>query len=938
MQPFLTQTFIFLIIAIPIFAQPSVEISMGGRLHGITIDGDAVLIAEGTALVRVPLVPPYQASERLELGQEIIDLQAHSNGLYALTEAGIFALSPDGRSILNFAPGGGQRMTISGDWIAVAAQEAGVRLRQIQSDGRVTGTWQTDTPGTGWQAAVTENQHLAVADGGAGVRFYTISADRLSSISALPAISPAVNIVAEGTTVAAADSQHHLHVADVSIPSAPLIKGHYAPIRAVKKAILVGSWVVMADAADGLKIYDSHTLRYAAGEIDHPAFDVQQVNQWLVAAYTDGLVIYDASRLPVLEKVADIPLWASPTALAARPEQNQVIAAMGNQGLVIVTLNSFRTLAAISVRGMVTDLAIQNNTAYIILDDGRFLILDIANFNAPRIVSLTEISGRPQAIQISGSTAVIASGAAGFYVIDITAQQTVLIPASEFAFDGVQLPEGNLLLLDGKQIRVVNPQTLTELSSYPAAGKSLVVGEQLVITTGDNRIANFSAFGGNLTPLTTYAAPLDITAMQIRNGSLTLSSHTPEAALVQLDISDPAQLRETAVYALSEGIEKFALQGDTLVTISPQNHLTHWKINPYQVEWVGSYRPIRFPARTTAGNLYGVVDEQKRLTIYEADTPIFAVEDVTALTASDSGFWYSDSGGKLFFISLETRQPEQRLQVQKLVSALTWQAEALYIGTRDGQILRWQNDSFTAEQNNLGEVHDMTPLNDGKLAVSADGLWILEADLTLFQHLPVTALAAAQHETYLAVAGGQCGVRLFSYPDLQEIGIAPLGYVRNVEFDGNDLWAINSEKATRVNLENGFMPIIPYHPEVIYTPEGISELRWQYSPCDSATYEVSINGQTVARVNEPRYRLTAPLQQDIRWQVTLLTQNGQRVNSPEWRFQISYDGWTHTPQQVSHRLNAPNESLARLWILLGLLMLGVGLVGLGSLIRRTFFA
>ncbi|MBZ0309867.1 MAG: hypothetical protein K8I82_27630, partial [Anaerolineae bacterium] len=845
----------------------------------------------------------------------------------------------DGREILGFAPGGGQRMTISGGWIAVAAREGGVRLRQIQPDGSLTGIWQTDTPGTDWQAAVTENQLLAVADSGAGVRFYTISADRLSSISALPELSPAVHLMTTGTTVVAADSQHHLHFADVSVPAAPEIKGRYAPINAVKKALLVDSWVVMADVVDGLKIYDSQTLRYAAGEINHPAFDVQQVNQWLVAAHPDGLVIYDAYRLPALVEVAAVPLWASPTALAARPEQNQVIAAMGNQGLVIVTLNSFRTLAAISVRGTVTDFAVQNDTAYLILDDGRFLILDITNFNAPQIISLIEISGTPQTVQISGSTVVIASGAAGFYVLDLTDSepQPVLIPAHEFAFDGIQFPEGNLLLLDGNQLRTLDPQTLTELSPYQAVGKSLAVSSQMVIAAGENRIANFSAFGGNLTPLTTYAAPLDITSMQIHNGELLLSSHTPEAALVRLDISNPSRPRETAVYALSEGIEKFALQEDNLVTMNVENHLTHWKINPYRVEFAGSYHPSVFSERITAGNLYGVVDNQKRLTLYETDTPLFAVGNVTALTTSDSGFWYSDSEGNLFFISLDTRQPEQMLQTQKPVTALTWLAKALYIGTRDGQVLRWQNGNFTAEQNDLGEIHDLTPLNDGKIAVSADGLWILEADLTYVQHLPIIALAAAQHENYLAVASGQCGARLFSYPDLQETGISPIGYVKEVVFEGGHLWAVGGDKTTRINLESGFAPAVPYHPQVIQTAEGIIELRWQSHPCELAAYEVSINGQGIARVHEPRYRLAAPLQQDIRWQVTLLTPNGQRINSPEWRVQASYDGWTHSPQQVSHRLTAPDERLSRLWILLGLLMLGVGLVGLGSLIRRPFF-
>lgn len=977
MQTFLIRVFIVFTITAALPSSAQMPVSIGGDLRGIVVEDGAALLAEGSSILRVPLTSPYAPVERLNLGQDILELQRHPSGLYALTEQGVFALNHAGDTILSFTPGGGQSMTIHNNWLTISAREAGVRLRQIQTDGSLTGTWQIDTPGADWQAVMTDNQLLAVADSGAGVRFYAFSEpDSLSSISTLLQISPAIQLAASGSKVFVADGQHHLHQVDVSTPTAPIVEGRYAPIRAVQKTILVDSWIIMADAVDGLKIYDAQTLRYVAGEIDHPALDVQQANHWIVGAYTDGLKIYDASRLPVLVETAVIPLWAQPTALAA--SENHIVAALGSQGLVIVTLNGFKTLAALSVRGTISDLKIQHGLAYLLLDDGRFLILDMTNFNAAQVASITEISGIPQRVHVNGSLALIASGAAGFYVFDVTnpaqPQRLALIPANEFAYDAWQLFQDSLLLLDGKQLRVISPQNFTELAVYPAVGRSLAVTGQLVVTAGENRIANFSAFGGNLTPLTTYAAPLDITSMQAQNGELVLSSLTPEAAVVRLDFSNPEHPHETAIYALPQGIKKFALQNADLITINSENRLTHWKINPFQAEFAGEYLPpahftglhildqtvylLGNPSQQVIANTvvpldlsaqimahtrngYGVVDDNGRLTIYEGDAPVYEAENVTSLTASDDGFWFSDVGGNTFFVA--TSQPELKIEFKGHVTALAWQAGILYLGTHDGQVIAWQNGRMAAQQNNLGTVHRLTPLSNGHIAAAADDLWIFDSLLNQIRQIPLPdkTLAAAHSQDQLAVANGLCGIRLFSYPDLHEIGTAQVGYVSDVAFVNNKLWAIIGGKAVAFDMTAGELPltpIAPYHPEVLYADNKVSELRWQPTDtaCESAAYEVSFNGQPAVLVTESRYPLNTNIQKDLRWQVTRLTANGERIASPQWTLYTDYSGWAQSPQRFSDRLET-EDRVSGLWILLGLLMLGMGMVGLANLLRRMFF-
>lgn len=940
------------------------QTSFGGAIEDVLFYETTVLVAEGENLLTIPFDGAYHPIERLHLGQKIVQLGQHPLGTYALTEQGVFAISPEGKNILNFAPGGGQSMSLNGDWLVIAAGDGGVRLRQILPDGTLKGAWQIDTPGMAWQTAITDNQLVAVADGGAGVRLYDIAdPDHLYTISTLPDISPALKIASTAASLFVADAQNHIHFINAANPANPMVEGHYAPIQAAQKAILSGAWLVIADAQDGLKIYDSQTLRYINGEMNLPTLDIQQIGNWIVAARKDGLHFYDANNLPDLIETAFVPLWAVPTALAINPATNHLVVALGNQGIVIVTLNSFNTLASLSVRGTIIDLEIQNNFAYLILDDGRFLILDIANISAPQVAGITELSGVPQTIHLIGTQAIISAGEAGFYIFDVTdpffPQRLTLIPSQDFAYDSAQLADGNWVGLDGQQLRVFNP-TFTETIEYEAVGKTLAANGQFVVILGENQLANFSAFGGIPTPLTTYTAPRDITDMQIQNNGLILSSNTPNAALIHLDVSNPRHPREASIYSLTEGIKKFTLQNENLLTVS--DTLIHWKLNPYKVEWIGEYyppqqftalhtfsdelyllgqstqtvdgqnlTPLNFSAKAIAhaGNFQAVIDENNRLTIYEGVNPQYTQENITTLTASEQGFWFSQAGGKVFFAPLNTLQPELKINFAGSINALAWHAEKLYIGTHDGQLRAWQHDTFIAELSHLGTVNQITALEDGKIAVAANGLWIFEADLTSPQNIQFSekVLAVAQHETQLAVANGTCGIRVLDYPTLQEISLYPAGYVSDVAFVEGQLWAIDGGIAVSKDWKS--IPVAaPYNPQILNN----NYLQWQHTPCMPVTYEVAINGQKIASVNQPFY--TIPIQKDMRWQITLVTQNGERISSPEWMIYTNYDGWTQTPQQHNHRLTATDNDFSRLWLLLGVLMIGLGAVGLFNLVRR----
>ncbi len=946
----------------PVLAQS--PISFGGHLTDVILLDTTAIVAEGENLLWIPLTPPYQPTDRLSLGEKILALKGHPQGIYALTETGVFAIHPQNKTLLNFAPGGGQNLSITGKWLAVAAEDGGGRLREILPDGRLRGAWQIDTPGRDWDAAITEDDILAVADGGAGIRLYDMTdPNQPQTLSALTEIAPASKIIASGTMLYATDSRNHLHVINAATPENPIIEGRYAPIRDAQKTIIIENWLVVADAADGLKVYDARTLRYRNGELDLPTLDVQRVNNWLIAARQDGLHIYDAARLPQFVEIAVVPLWETPTALA--PQDNRIVAALGSQGLVAVSLTNFQVMAALSVRGTITDLEIQNNFAYVILDDGRFLILDITNFNTPQLASITELSGTPQTINLNGTSAVIACGAAGFYLFDVASpaapQKLSLLPAEVFAWDGYPNAEGSLVVLDGTHLRTINATTFAEIARFPAVGKSLVAGNDLLVTLGENQLANFSVFGGNPTPLATYISPLEITALQAQENELLISSRTPEAALIRLDVSNPSQPTEIAVYAIDGGVEKFALREGDLLTLS--DGFTHWQVTPYALSAMGSYQPpsefsgfyphentlyllgetahqwdgenlipLDFSAQQFASlNEYqAVLAKSGEMTVFQGGNGLFTASNITALTSNPDGFWYSRVDGTIFFLPLQTFQPILQIALQTRITTLIWANERLYIGTHDGQVIAWQSEKIVGQVGNLGRVQDIVPMDDGNIAVAADDGWILSADLTSSQHIPVPdkTLAIAPFENKLAVANGLCGIRFFEYPSLRELGRIDTAYAQDVVSWNKEVWAMVGGSARPLDLEDFSSVTAPYAPQ---WKDGV--MQWQPAPngCDAVTYEIFLNGKSIATTNHPIY--TAPLTHDTHWQIALTTRTGERLTSPLWTAYADYAGWAGKSQASEERLKNQAAAVSRLWFLLGVLMIGLGAVGLFRLMQ-----
>lgn len=137
-------------------------------------DGDRVLIGQGAALIYTQVTPnDLKAGRILPLeNHEIRDLAASGQYTLALSDAGLTALDALG-TLTGFVPGGGQRLTVDGARLYVAALGAGVRILELDTAGalRTLGTVQTAGPA---RDLVLGGGLLWVAESNAGVRVYEI--------------------------------------------------------------------------------------------------------------------------------------------------------------------------------------------------------------------------------------------------------------------------------------------------------------------------------------------------------------------------------------------------------------------------------------------------------------------------------------------------------------------------------------------------------------------------------------------------------------------------------------------------------------------------------------------------------------------------------------------------------------------------------------------
>lgn len=960
----LTLSLLILSCVLTASADEGVEVvqQVGGALHGMVMDGNAVLLAEGSTLTRLSLsgAAAYQPQARLPLPAPILSLERDATGIFALTEEGVYSLSADGSAIIHFLPGSGDHLAVSANFVAVAAQAAGVRLLQRQADGTLSAGVFIDTPGTAQQVAFSPQGWLAVADGIGGLRVYDPATGNLRR--AIPDVAPARLLEIMENRLYVSDGTH-ITLIDATTPENLQIIGQYAPAQQPIRAAISGAWALLEDQHTGLKVYSLPTAAYQASETKRPGVDVVIVNNSIISASQDGLHVYDASRLPALVEINRVALSAPPLALAVEMQQQWLLVALEGGGLNLRRLSDLADLGTLPVTGRIVDLVIDSQIAFLLMHDGRLVAFDLLT---ETVLGAMEISGQPQMIEAASGTALVASGAAGVYVVQLgrMPRQIVRLPAHDFAHAVAPTEDGRWLVQDGDRLRLLDAQW-QPIAQQAVSGHTLASTNGWVIAAGEQEVTALTA---DLAPLARYTTPHPINGMQALPGELLLSS--PDAGLIRLDVRDPANPRE--IDRMNTGITHFAVQGEDVLAITSAGYFEHFR----QGERQGRYLPLTDLHQVTpaddqllligdatfwlaadhthqpayfenmeqvvrVGEQWVGLDQAGSIHFYDrAGTWQNTLTDITAtaLTAHEATLWIAQADGGI------SRWQNQQMSLFTTTSAywthLLWAHETLYGSTASGDIWRWSENPHMVS---IGApISDLALLSDGSIGVLAGDLWRLNANLAMQPAIPVHGEGRALAVTPGMVAvGSSCGVEIFEAAGWERRGYRLQAGVRDVTFWEEDIWIAgqNGLTALRISPEMVQLPQ-PYAPQpadqaILNRP--VSQLRWLPLPstCEDYQYEVSVNGQVVATLSQPIYVPPAPLERSTRWQVTLISPDGARISSPEWRINLDTQGWLAVPQTISllEENEAPGQM--RLSLLVGGMIIGCSLIGLGWLWRRN---
>jgi hypothetical protein len=153
------------------------DLTLDGPIAALWSDGERLWIGRGTTLIEAEVtLTGVRALRIIEIGRhELRDIAGSAGFVLALTEDGTATLNRAGE-VVAFAPGGGQRLTVAGDRVYVAALQGGVRVLHLGPDGHLTRLGIISTLGPALSVSPVDTNQIWVAEGDSGVRLYDVSA------------------------------------------------------------------------------------------------------------------------------------------------------------------------------------------------------------------------------------------------------------------------------------------------------------------------------------------------------------------------------------------------------------------------------------------------------------------------------------------------------------------------------------------------------------------------------------------------------------------------------------------------------------------------------------------------------------------------------------------------------------------------------------------
>lgn len=841
---------------------------------------------QGQRIFKMPLDGPeaYTITARVTVDRPILGMTSDEDGdVLVLTDSGIQQIDAATFTFGDFIPVGATTLDVLGEQWVVASREDGLRVlgrnpRQILLSGDAL------------DAAWLDSAHIAVADQAYGLR---IIDDRPSDNPTR--IAAATMVAVDGTTIYALDG-HRITILDATNPDQPQIIGNYTPIYQPRRVVTTDDWLIVADLADGLKVYDRN-LRYSSSQIDNPAYSValDPTGRWLVSSHARQVKIYNARRLPNLVEEASVPLWAAPDMVRFTTD-GLALVTMQAGGIGVIELDTGEVLSALPFSGPVVDVLPIGSRWVVLQNNGRLLVLsyDRRNPSNIQVYADLDMAGQPQMLARDGDQLLVATGRAGLQVFNYNSSGGPTLAYSlraHAAINAIYVTEQGWLLQDGHQLRLYDPRREQWLSEQTIPDlRSIHVAEAEVYAVSQSDVSVWTLDDIQLTHRQTYPAITQFMDVVAKDDALLLAT---DGGGIWLDVQNPQRVHEVVLRADELGAVRHVAMHDDDVLIADDYQVVHFSRQQLTTDDIA---------------------EQGRLVLADR-----VERDVIDLPVSITS------------------------QIPTAITSSLQRGNLVWLGTDSGQV--WQvdlaNEAVSARgQIAGGAVLHIAPTNDPLVLLLSSGDnglgWFDLSSGQIIRWADVSAVAAALDATgqWVALARGQCGLQIYRVEDLSLVAsdqwgavsaVAWQGFMLDVVLDGfRARYVFDPEKPT------------PQAPILLQaeTPTA-NVLRWRSSAdgCVPVQYEVWIDGERVSTTTDTTWPLIGIQNRQVVWSIVAVDAFGNRSQSGTWLLEGDRVGWMRMAQQYQPILvqTQPDESVPY-WVY-GIGLLAIGVAGLGVLAR-----
>ena len=275
-------------------------------------------------------------------------------------------------------------MDVSGDLVAVAAREAGLRLHRSSDLDSLS---LTSLSGDAYDVTLSADANQAfVAVGDAGLVTVDVT-DPVSPrvLGAVPDVPEADTIARAGTLLAVA-SGGRVQIVDPSIGEI----GAYAPLSEGERIIIADEYAYVADRRDGLKIMwlpSRERLIQVYSDIDQPAHDLAVTGDFAYVVGDDHLRIMNASDRRRPQRIGFVDLPGSPQGIALAP--GRAFMALGDAGVGVVDvtdLNAPRLSKVIPLATSAEAVLFYEGMLYVAAGDGGLALIDASTLGEETVI------------------------------------------------------------------------------------------------------------------------------------------------------------------------------------------------------------------------------------------------------------------------------------------------------------------------------------------------------------------------------------------------------------------------------------------------------------------------------------------------------------------------------------------------------------------------